>query len=250
LLESARTREGARLRKPVTLIAGQFGSRHFGTGPYLKTALELTRKESPRALYIGAASGDDESFGTALCGLLEAAGAAEVVWPKVAARARDKARAKRLLAEVDFVFVGGGDVEAGMAALGRADLVSALHAAAERGVVFAGMSAGAIMLGERWVRWPSADAGDDEAETYECLGIAPCSLDTHGEGDKWGETRAFAAVRARELKRKAKAYGIPSGGALVVSSGGKMQARGQPVPVFTALPSGDAKIEKTLPAEI
>lgn len=248
MLESARKREGARLRKPVTLIAGQFGSRHFGTRPYLKSALELTRKRSPRALYIGAASGDDESFGTALCALLEAAGA-QVVWPKVAARARDKARARKALAEVDFVFVGGGDVEAGMEVLSRSDLVPAVHAAAERGAVFAGMSAGAIMLGERWVRWPSADAGDDEAETYECLGVAPCSLDTHGEGDKWGETRSFAAVRARELKRKAKAYGIPSGGALVVSSSGKMQAHGRPVPVFAASPSRDAKIEKTLPAK-
>ena len=57
------------------------------------------------------------------------------------------------------------------------------------------------------------------------------------------------AVRARELERKAKAYGVPSGGALLVGSGGKMTARGQPVPVFAALPRGDAKIERTLPVE-
>jgi peptidase E len=238
------------MRKPVTLIAGQFGSRHFGTRPYLQAALELTRKDAPRALYLGAASGDDESFGAALCALLEAAGAAHVAWPKIAARPRDKARARESLADADFVFVGGGDVEAGMAALRRADLLPALHAAAERGVVFAGMSAGAIMLGERWVRWPRAEAGDDEAETYECLGLAPCSLDTHGEGDDWSETRSFAAVRARELERKAKAYGVPSGGALVVSSGGKTQARGKPVPVFAASPHGAVTIERTLPAEL
>jgi peptidase E len=237
------------LRKPVTLIAGKFGSRHFGTRPYLAAALELTRKDAPRALYLGAASGDDESFGGALCRLIEAAGAAEVVWPKVAARPRDKARAHKALAEVDFVFVGGGDVEAGMDVLGRSELIPALRAAAERGAVFAGMSAGAIMLGERWVRWPHSDAGDHEAETYECLGVAPCSLDTHGEGDDWGETRSFAAVRARELKRKAKAYGVPSGGALLVAGSGKIQALGKPVPVFAALPSGNVKIEKTLAAE-
>jgi hypothetical protein len=108
------------------------------------------------------------------------------------------------------------------------------------------MSAGAIMLGERWVRWPRADAGDDEAETYECLGIAPCCIDTHGEGDEWRETRSFASVRARELGRKAKAYGVPSGGALIVAGSGKMQARGRPVPVFTALPRTEATIERTL----
>jgi peptidase E len=237
------------LRKPVTLIAGKFGSRHFGTRPFLEAALRLTRKEAPRALYLGVASGDDEGFGTALCALLEAAGAAEVVWPKVAARSGDKRRAQTALAAVDLVFIGGGDVEAGMNVLRRAHLVPAVHAAAARGVVFAGMSAGAIMLGERWVRWPSADAGDDQAETYECLGVAPCSLDTHGEGDEWGETRSFAVVRARELKRRATAYGVPSGGALVVTSSGRMQARGRPVPVFAALPGGEAKIARTLPAD-
>jgi peptidase E len=231
------------------LIAGQFGSRHFGTVPYLESALRLTRKEAPTALYIGAASGEDDSFGTALCALIAAAGAKDVIWPKIAVRRRDRAAARTALERVDFIFVGGGDVEAGMDALREADLIAAFRAAAARGAVFAGMSAGAIMLGERWVHWPHAEAGDDEAHTYECLGVAPCALDTHGEADEWGETRAFVSVRARELGRKAKAYAVPSGGALVVSNGGKMQARGKPVPVFTAVPRGDVKIATTLPAE-
>lgn len=234
---------------PVTLIAGQFGSPHFGIHPHLETAVGLARTETPAALYIGAANGDDASFGTALCALLGAAGAAEVFWPKLAKRRRAATVARKTLERVDLVFVGGGDVEAGMNVLRRADLVADLRAAAARGVVFVGMSAGAIMLGERWIRWPRADASDDEAETYECLGIAPCSVDTHGEGDEWRETRSFVAVRARELKRKAKAYGVPSGGALIVRSSGKMLARGGPVPVFAANPRGAATIERTLPPE-
>ncbi len=237
------------MRKPVTLIAGQFGSPHFGTHPHLKTAVRVARSGAPAALYIGAANGDDAAFGTALCALLGAAGAAEVFWPKFAKRRRELAAARKALERVDLVFVGGGDVEAGMNVLRRADLVDELRAAASRGVVFAGMSAGAIMLGERWIRWPRADASDDEAETYECLGIAPCSLDTHGEGDEWRETRSFVAVRARELGRKAKAYGVPSGGALIVSSSGRMHAQGEPVPVFASNPRGTATIERTLRAE-
>jgi peptidase E len=237
------------LRKPVTLIAGEFGSPHFGTRPHLEAAMRLTRKAAPKALYLGMASGDDASFGTALCALLGAAGAVDVFWPKLAKRPRDKSVARKVLDRVDFVFVGGGDVEAGMDVLRRAQLIAPLRAAAARGVVFAGMSAGAIMLGLRWIRWPHADATDDEAETYECLGVAPCTLDTHGEGDGWGEARSFAAVRARELQRKANAYGIPSGGALVVSSSGKMRALGEPVSVFAAKPRDTATIERTLPAE-
>ncbi len=233
----------------VTLIAGEFGSRHFGTQPYLEAAVRSTRTAAPLALYLGVASGEDDSFGTALCALIAAAGAKDVIWPKLAVRRRDRAAARKALDNVDFVFVGGGDVEAGMRVLHEANLVRALRGAAAGGAVFAGMSAGAIMLGERWVRWARADAGDDEAETYECLGIAPCSVDTHGEDDAWSETRSFVAVRAREVRRKARAYGIPSGGALIASGSGRMQARGKAVPVFTALPNRDGKIERTLRAE-
>jgi len=234
------------VRKPVTLIGGQFGSRHFGTRPHLEAALRLTGKEAPTALYIGAANGDDDGFGTALCSLLTAAGIKDVAWPKLAKNGRAQAAARKSLANVDFVFVGGGDVEAGMDVLRRAKLVEELRAAASKGVIFSGMSAGAIMLGERWIRWPRADAGDDEAETYECLGVAPCSLDTHGEGDDWRETRSFVAVRARELGRKAKAYGVTSGGALVVAANGRVKAFGAVVPVFSALPGREARMEREL----
>jgi hypothetical protein len=235
------------LRKPTTLIAGKFGSRHFGTKPYLADAVQLTGRDKPVALYIGAASGDDRHFGSALAALLKGAGIRKVVWPKLSKRKKkDATTARAALDDTDLVFVGGGDVEAGVDALREADLVGDLHGAAKRGVVFVGMSAGAIMLGERWIRWPREGAGDDEAETYACLGIAPCSLDTHGEGDGWGETQSFAAVRARELGKKARAYGVPSGAALVIGTDGSFRARGDAVTVFAALPNRKAKLEKQL----
>lgn len=235
------------MRKPTTLIAGKHGSRNFGTKPFLADALSLTGKDKPRVLYIGAASRDDHEFGAALSRVVKSAGAHEVLWPKLAGGRRDGAF-RDALEEADMVFVGGGDVEMGMRALCRAELIEDLHAAAKRGIVFAGMSAGAIMLGERWIRWPREDAGDDEAETYECLGVAPCSVDTHGEGDNWQEIQSFAIVRARELEKKARAYAVPSGGALVVGPDGSLRARGEPVPVFAARPNGSAEIETTLEA--
>ena len=235
------------MRKPTTLIAGKFGSRHFGTKPYLADAVRLTGREKPVALYIGAASSDDRNFGSALSALLKGAGVRKVVWPKLAKRQKkDTSGARAALHDADLVFVGGGDVEAGVNALRDADLVGDLHTAAKRGVVFVGMSAGAIMLGERWIRWPREGAGDDEAETFACLGVAPCSLDTHGEGEGWGETQSFAAVRARELGKKACAYGVPSGAALVIGTDGTFRARGDAVTVFAALPNRKAKIEKQL----
>ena len=237
------------MRKPTTLIAGKFGSRHFGTKPYLADAIRLTGRDKPVALYIGAASGDDRNFGSALSALLKGAGVHKIVWPKLSKRKKDASSARAALDDADLVFVGGGDVEAGIQALREADLVNELHGAAQHGVVFVGMSAGAIMLGERWIRWPREGAGDDEAETYECLGIAPCSLDTHGEGDRWQETQSFAAVRARELGKKACAYGVPSGAALVIHADGSLVARGDAVTVFSALPNKKPKVAKKLEAK-
>jgi peptidase E len=238
------------LRKPTTLIAGKFGSRNFGTKPYLADAVRLTGRDKPVAVYIGAASGDDRHFGSALSALLKGAGVRKVVWPKLSkGKKRDASAARAALDEADLVFVGGGDVEAGVQAVHEADLVGDLHGAAKRGVVFVGMSAGAIMLGERWIRWPREGAGDDEAETFECLGLAPCALDTHGEGDGWRETQSFAAVRAREIGKRACAYGVPSGAALVIHADGSLVARGDAVTVFSALPNRKAKVAKQLEAK-
>jgi cyanophycinase-like exopeptidase len=236
------------MRKPATLIAGKFRSRNFGTKPYLADALRLTGKDQPLALYIGAASGDDRQFGGALVEVLETAGARRVLWPKLAGRKKERDRALEALEKVDLVFVGGGDVEAGVDTLDDVGLSDPLRAAARRGVALAGMSAGAIMLGERWVRWPNADAGDDAAETYPCLGLVPCSFDTHGEGDDWSEARSFAAVRARELQKKVAVLGVPTGAALVVDADGSMHARGAPVVVYSALPDKKAALERTLEA--
>ncbi len=236
------------MRKATTLMAGKLGSRHFGTKPFLAEAIRLTGKDKPLVLYLGAASHDHAGFGGALSDLLKTAGAHKVLWPKLSGKKKESAKARGALEEVDLVFVGGGDVEQGIQVLREADLVRDFRAAAERGAVYAGMSAGAIMLGERWIRWPREDAGDDEAETYECLGIVPCSIDTHGEGDGWLETQVFAAVRARELGKKARAYGVPSGGALVIAEDGSLQARGEPIPVFAALPHRKAKLEGKLEA--
>jgi hypothetical protein len=56
-------------------------------------------------------------------------------------------------------------------------------------------------------------------------------------------------VRARELGKKARAYGVPSNGALLVGPNGAIEARGVPVPVFAALPKRKPTLEKTLEAK-
>src|SRR5438874_13170751 len=127
----------------------------------------------PLVVQIGAANGDDRAFGWATVKLLQKAGGGEVLWPRVCGKKADPKAMKAALEKADVVFVSGGDVEEGMKVLRERKLLDAVHAAAERGATFVGISAGAIMLGERWIAWPSAKATDDEAATFECLGVAP-----------------------------------------------------------------------------
>jgi len=171
---------------PVTLIAGGRWTKDFGTSPYLRDAI-AGGGEKPLVVQIGAANGDDRAFGWATVKLLQKAGAGEVLWPKVSGKKADPAAMREALQKAQVVFVSGGDVEEGMKVLRARGLLGDLQAAHQRGAVFVGISAGAIMLGQRWIAWPHAKATDEEAATFECLGIAGISLDTHGEKDKWGE---------------------------------------------------------------
>ena len=137
-----------------------------------------------------------------------------------------------------------------MDVLRDAELIDDLHAAAARGVVFAGMSAGAIMLGERWIRWPRADAGDDEAETYECLGA--------------GAVLARHARRRRRLARDALVRGRARARARQQSQGVRRAERrrardrqlmakcahaASPCPCSRRCRAGHAKMEETLAAD-
>ncbi len=202
------------------------------------------------ALYIGAASGDDRNFGSALSALLKGAGVRKVVWPKLSKRKKDASVARAALHEADLVFVGGGDVEAGIDALREADLVDDLHGAAKRGVVFAGMSAGAIMLGERWIRWPRAGAGDDEAETYECLGAGAVLARYPRRGRRLaGDAVLRRGSRARARQEGARVRRAERRRARDPGTDGSLRARGDAVTVFAALPNRKAKIEKQLEAD-
>ena len=229
------------------MIAGGRWTKDFGTSPYLAEAIAFARVDKPLVVQIGAANGDDRAFGFAMVKLLQKAGAGEVLWPRVCGRKSDPEAMREALAKAQVIFVNGGDVEEGMKVLTDLELVADVRRAAARGAACVGISAGAIMLGERWIAWPNAKATDDEAATFECLGIAKVSIDTHGEKHKWAEMRSFVAVRARETGRTATGYGVPSGAALLCDASGATSALGAPVQAFQAKKSEPVESLKDLP---
>ena len=123
--------------------------------------------------------------------------------------------------------MGGGDVDEGICVLEKKNMVGYLQSLYENGKLFFGVSAGAIMLAKKWVRWRDPE-DDSTAELFPCLGVASIICDTHSEQDGWEELK-MALKLANEGE---KGYGIVSGTALKVYPTGEVQAIGGVVHQF------------------
>jgi peptidase E len=90
-----------------------------------------------------------------------------------------------------------------------------------RGKLFCGISAGAIMLCRNWMHWRDPD-DDDTAELLDCLGFAPLLCDVHAEEDNWVEMKRLLGF----FPQGTAGYGIPANGALRVAPDGKITSIG------------------------
>ncbi|HEX7605019.1 MAG TPA: Type 1 glutamine amidotransferase-like domain-containing protein [Polyangiaceae bacterium] len=198
-----------------------------GTGPrslrFHKDVVRATGKAKPVYAYVGAASDDSLMFEKMLKGVMFGLGS-KVLSVRLSKAKTKTSEAKAMLADADVVFISGGDVERGMQLIGERDLGGYFHELAGAGKIFEAVSAGSIMLGEHWVRFP--DGEDHKAEVFDCMGIVPMSFDAHDEASEWEELR----VLAKKLPAKAAkaVYGLTSGTA-AAWDGKKLRALGGPV---------------------
>jgi hypothetical protein len=134
------------------------------------------------------------------------------------------------LDRADLVFVSGGDPTLGAIVLEQAGASAALRAAHARGTPMMGVSAGAILLGHWWVKWPEDSEDDPDLQRtslVKCTGVvAGHVFDTHNEEDDWDELRVAARLAERAGER-AVFLGIPTGGALVVAGDGSIEVVGE-----------------------
>lgn len=212
----------------IHLIGGGPGAI-MATRKLLKDAIKGLGKKKSVLAYVGAASNDNLGFQKMLSGFFLGTGARlEAV--KLARKNASVATAKGVLDECDAVFMSGGDVEHGMNVLHERGVADHLRGLARAGKPFIGISAGSIMTGQAWVRFPDDD--DTKAELFPCLGIAPVHMDAHSEDDGWSELRVLVKLLARS-DADAVAYGVPSRGCLQVELDGngkpKLRALGAAV---------------------
>jgi peptidase E len=212
-------------------LVGGGPSALIQTRRHFKTAIAALHKKKPLVGYVGAASQDNVAFRK----MISLALAGAQVEPVHLASARAKiSAARQLLDDCDLVFVSGGDVDLGMRIVRERGVDAQLRDLARAGKPFLGVSAGSIMLAERWVRFAGDD--DERGELFDCLGIAPVMIDCHDEEGGWTELRALLA----HLPDGSVGYGVPSKGCLRVKEG-KLTAMGVPLPRFRAKKGGAAE---------
>lgn len=204
--------------KPVYLLAGSPRSRRKGPDPLLEAVFKGFGIKNPSVAYTGTASNDDKNFFRFIAASFTEAGADKVTHAVIAPYGADTAKAKNILKEADIVFVSGGDVEYGMKVLHDKNLLDFFNDLYYAGKPFFGISAGAIMLAQRWVRWLDPD-DDDSAELFPCLGFAPIICDTHDEADGFEELQ----IAIKLAGPGALGYGLASGSGVKVLPDGTVE---------------------------
>ncbi|MEW6334206.1 MAG: Type 1 glutamine amidotransferase-like domain-containing protein [Thermodesulfobacteriota bacterium] len=207
--------------KPLHLLAGGRSAVPGANESLIREVFRATGMKAPSIGYVGTASGDGEDFFRRMAGMLGENGAGEVAHALLTPPDADIAGAKSILARADMICIGGGDVETGMRILNDRRMAGFLAGLYRGGKPFFGLSAGSIMLAEKWVRW--CDPHDDAtAEIFPCMGLAPVLCDTHDEQGDWEELKVLLALQQEGVT----GYGIVTGTALRVSPGGRVEALG------------------------
>ena len=208
--------------KPVYLLSGESYHHSKSRDPLIREMLGETGRANPSVAYIGTASDDDPGFFKVIRTLFERTGAGSVDLVPLAAPAADLSHARGLIESADVVFISEGDVDLGMRTLRERGVVELLRERFRAGTVFAGFSAGSILLSRQWIRWHDPD-DDNTAESFDCIGIVPLVCDMHDEADGWGELKQL--LRLRQVDGEI-GYGIPTSMGLRVQPNGTIEAIG------------------------
>jgi peptidase E len=229
--------------KPVYLFAGGRAGNRKKQGVLLQQMYREVGITSPTVAYSGTASGDDRNFFRFIAGELTGAGADKVTHAVIAPEGSDLKKARSVLEAADIVFISGGDVEAGIFILREKNMLGFMNELYRQGKPFFGISAGAIMLAARWVRWRDPD-DDSSAELFPCLGFAPIICDTHDEAAGWEELRAALSLAQEGVH----GYGLATGSGIKVFSDGKVEALGGEVYQYIHRGGKVERIEDVLPS--
>jgi len=224
VLEAEGARQGAPGAEGARLVALGGGGATHGLDPALDDFIfDCAPCPRPRVGYLGWARPDRPERLERLRARLQACGAS--VEPLAAGAKADEARA--WTGRVDLVYVGGGDTALLLDSLQRLPAGRVLVQAARRGLLLAGVSAGASV----WFECALSDAGGQGLRRLDGLGLLPGSFCPHHDSEP-ARAPAFAAAVANGT--------LPAGLALDDGVAALVTPQG-PGPVCSARPGADAR---------
>lgn len=183
---------------------------------------ELSNLDRPinKAVYIGAANGDDLSFYHLFQSAMETLGSPECFFLKTDT---DLSEAIDRVTNADLVLLAGGDVRCGWECI--KPLKEALVYCYHQGTVLLGVSAGAVHLGAlAWSDQRVLCASD----LYATLGLASCLVGAHDERNEWSQLKQVMTL----TEGCYTGLGIPFGGGVAVEYDGAIRALRKPVVCF------------------
>jgi peptidase E len=208
--------------RPVYLLSGDSHHHRKTRDPLIREMLHETGLERPSVAYVGTASNDDPGLFGVLKTLFERTGAGEVKMVPLAGHHADPRKARAIIETAPVIFLSEGDVDLGTRVLADHGLSPLLRERFACGAVFCGFSAGSIMLGRQWVRWPDPSV-DSTAEAFDCIGVVPLVCDMHDEAEGWEELKTLLRLRRADGEI---GYGVPTSMGLRVFPDSRVEAIG------------------------
>jgi cyanophycinase-like exopeptidase len=189
--------------------------------PFLERVRERLGPGEHVAAYVGASNGDQPEFFSLFQAAMEQVGIGDCRMIRSEYGARDRAS----LLDAEVVLLAGGDVARGWRVMERAGMGADVVARYRSGSVLMGVSAGAVLLGQKG--WAEEEG---EPRPFDTLGLVPLVVDAHDEARGWDRLRRVIQTVPGELH----GVGIPTGGGLVYGPDGSLESVRWPAARFSA----------------
>lgn len=215
--------------KPIFLVSDSYALfSAYRSQALVKTIRATCETDDPKAAYIGASNGDDPLFYTIFEAAMDLAG--------IQARRMVRATFTRddvaVLESADLILLGGGNPAAGWRALESGGVLHILRDRYYAGAVLVGVSAGAMLFGEKG--FYSAPAGS--VELFNALRLVPWIIEAHDEAQGWSRLqRAITESGVRGL-------GLPAGSGVIFHPDNSLEPIHRPILHFMSIGNDEPQL--------
>lgn len=165
------------LSKHIIAIGGGGIGRNKGEEALCRYIISQARTKTPKALFIGTATGEDPYYTSSAYKRFNAQG---VLTNHLSLFTRTPKDVEGFVLEHDIIYVGGGNTKSMLAVWKEWGVDKALAKAYDEGVVLCGVSAGAIC----WFEQGLTDSWEIDLNVIPCMGFLKGSMAPHYDSEE------------------------------------------------------------------